>query len=384
MSAVDPLPAARGFAPELEARAREFEAARRMPAELVARMAKAGLFRLCVPEAYGGLECDPLTFVETIETLARADGSAAWVVFIGATSGLTAAYLPSEAAAQVYADPNGVTGGVFAPRGQAEDLGDGTYRVSGRWAWGSGTENCDWVMGGCLVTRDGKPVVTDGRPEARMFFVPKDRVRFLDTWHVAGLKGTGSTDFEIGPEAVARDFSVDLVNDRPLDRPLYAFPPFGLLAIGLGGVALGLARAAIDDLAALAGAKTPQGQRKPLATRAETQARVAEAEAIYRSARAFLREAIGEAWDAARTGGRLTLAHRRDLRLATTYAVRTCAKAVDAMYELGGGSSVYDSSRLQRCFRDVHVATQHMLVGTPTLELAGRLLLGVEADVSQL
>ena len=379
------LSAARGFRDELTSRAAEFERARRIPAELAARMAEAGLFRLCVPEVYGGLEADPLTMVQVIETLAEADGSAAWVVFIGATSGLTAAYLPVAAARTVFAKPSAITGGVFAPRGRAAEIDPSTYEVTGRWAWGSGTQNCDWIMGGCLVTRDGKPaMLADGRPDARMFFLPAAEVDLLDTWHVSGLKGTGSTDFEIRAKRVARDFSVSLTHDSPVARPLYAFPPFGLLAIGLGGVALGLARAAIDALIALAGGKTPEGQRKPLAARAETQEKVAGAEALYGSSRAWLADVIGAAWAAAQAGDALSVAHRRNLRLATTHTVRSCAKAIDLMYHLGGGSSVYDSSRLQRCFRDIHVATQHMLVGTPTLELTGKLFLGLEAETSQL
>jgi alkylation response protein AidB-like acyl-CoA dehydrogenase len=379
------LAAAESFAPELERRGLEFERERRLPAELARRMAAARLFGMMVPEAYGGAEADPLTAIEVIERLARADGSAAWCVFIGATSGMTAAYLPPHTAREIFADPAVITGGVFAPRGRAADLGDGTYQVSGRWQWGSGTQNADWIMGGCLVTRDGKPEMMPGMiPHARMFLRPAAEVVIHDTWHVSGLKGTGSNDIEFPSALQHRDYSVALALDRPLERPLYAFPAFGLLAIGIGGVALGLARAAIDELIALAGGKTPEGHRRPLAQRPETQEKLAEAEALVRSARAWLFDVIGAAWHVARQSGAITLNHRRDLRLATTHATRAAARAVDLMYNLGGGSSVYETSRLQRCFRDIHVATQHMLVGTPTLELTGRLLLGLEAEASTL
>jgi alkylation response protein AidB-like acyl-CoA dehydrogenase len=177
---------------------------------------------------------------------------------------------------------------------------------------------------------------------------------------------------------------VGLLREQPVDAPLYRFPQFTLLALGIGAVALGLARAAIDELIGLAGKKTPQGAKRRLAERASVQSGVAEAEARWRSARAFLYEALAAAWQEATLGERVALALRRDLRLATTHAVRASAEAVDAMYALGGGSSVYRRSRLQRCFRDVHVVTQHMMVGPPTLELAGRLFLGLETDSSQL
>jgi alkylation response protein AidB-like acyl-CoA dehydrogenase len=375
----DLLAAAEAFAPELEARAQELERERRMPEELARRMAESRLFAMMVPEAYGGAEIDPLTAVEVIERLARADGSAAWCVFIGATSGMTAAYLPPRTAREIFADPAVITGGVFAPRGRAEDQGDGTYLVSGRWQWGSGTQNAQWIMGGCLVTREGK---ADMLPQTRMFLRPAAEVIIHDTWRVSGLRGTGSNDIEFPLARLSRDYSVGLTVDRPLPRPLYIFPAFGLLAIGIAGVTLGIARSAIDDLTELAGGKTPEGQRRPLAQRAETQEKIAEAEALVRSSRAWLWDVIGSAWHSAQHSGSVTLEQRRDIRLATTFGARSCARAVDLMYHLGGGSAVFETSRLQRCFRDVHVATQHMLVGTPTLELAGRLLLGLEADIS--
>src|SRR5262249_54376985 len=154
---------------------------------------------------------------------------------------------------------------------------------------------------------------------------------------------------------VPKSMSVGLITDKPLARPLYAFPAFGILAAGIASVMLGLARAAIAELIALAGGKTPEGHRKPLATRTKTQEDVAEAEALLRSARAYFHESIAAAWDEAKSGGKLTLDARRDMRLSATHAARASACAVDLMYDLGGGTSVYKTSPLQRIFRDVHV-----------------------------
>ncbi|MEQ9528468.1 MAG: flavin-dependent monooxygenase, partial [Parvibaculaceae bacterium] len=145
-----------------------------------------------------------------------------------------------------------------------------------------------------------------------------------------------------------------------------------------------LARGAIDTLVDLAGGKTPQGSSKPLALRAKAHLDVSQADALTRSARAFLMETIEAAWEAAVRDGEITVAHRRDIRLATTHAVQSAVRAVDLMYTLGGGSSVYRSSPLQRQFRDVHVATQHMMVSDATLELTGRLLLGVPTNTAML
>jgi alkylation response protein AidB-like acyl-CoA dehydrogenase len=152
--------------------------------------------------------------------------------------------------------------------------------------------------------------------------------------------------------------------------------------MGIAAVALGLARASIREAVALAGAKTPDGSARKLANRPHVQGEVARAEAGVRSARAFLMESIETAWEVARRDSRIGVEQRRDLRLATTWATGQAAAAVDRMYEVAGGTAVYRDSPLQRHFRDVHAATQHMMVGTSTYELTGRLLLGLETDTS--
>jgi alkylation response protein AidB-like acyl-CoA dehydrogenase len=210
-------------------------------------------------------------------------------------------------------------------------------------------------------------------------------VRILDTWHVAGLRGTGSHDMTVDDVVVPAERSVSIVDDRPrADGPLYAFPVFGLLAIGIAAVALGIARAAIDELVRLARAKTPEGSRRTLAERPAVQVDVAQAEALVGAARAHLDTAIDRAWEAATQRGAIALEDRARLRLAATHATASAARATDLAYGAGGGSAIYAASPLQRCFRDVHVATQHMMVAPPTWELAGRVLLGIDTDVSQL
>jgi alkylation response protein AidB-like acyl-CoA dehydrogenase len=152
----------------------------------------------------------------------------------------------------------------------------------------------------------------------------------------------------------------------------------------VASVGLGIARSSVDELSSLAAVKTATGQRRRLAERPYVQMQVAEAEADLRAARAFYYDAIAEAWRRAESGAEPTLEQRATLRLAATHAMRSAARVVDRMYEAGGGTSNYATSRLQRDFRDIHAATQHAVVAQPTMELAGRVLLGVETEVSQL
>ncbi len=379
-----PIEAARDFQAELRQRSAEIEKGKSLPADIAGRFASAGFYRLCVPGIYGGLEADARTTMGVIETLAEADGSAAWCVMIGATSGVVAAYMPPDAAREIFASPDTILAGVFASRGNAIRDGD-AWLVNGRWQWGSGSPNASHIMGGCTLTANGERILApSGIPDVRMMIVPVATAVLFDNWDVSGLCGTGSQDFAIVNQRVPASMSVGLMTDQPLQRPLYAFPVFGFLAAGIASVMLGLARASITELVAIAGGKTPEGHRKPLAARSRTQEDVAQAEALVRSARAFMHEAIDNSWHDIGKGHRLDTARRRDIRLAATNAARASVRAVDLMYNLGGGTSVYRSSPLQRIFRDVHTASQHMMVSTPTLEMAGRVMLGQETDISQL
>ena len=378
--------AARELAPRIRTLAEETERARRVPDEIVAALARAGIFRMLVPRRYGGAEVDPAAMITTLEELSRADGSAGWCAMIGATSAVTAAYLPDAEAAEIYGgDPNVITGGVFAPHGRAAVV-DGGYRVSGRWPFASGCEHCGWLMVGAVVVDDGKPrLLASGMPDSRMMFFPRTRAEVIDTWNVSGLRGTGSHDLQVADLFVPAGRSVSIITDRPRESgPLYRFPVFGLLALGGASVALGIARAAIDELRRLAAEKVPTGGRRRLSERGVVQTQMAEAEAMVASARAFLFESVGDAWRDAASGHDISIARRARLRLAATHATITSAKAVDLMYNAGGGTAIYAASPLQRCFRDVHVVTQHMMVAPATLELVGRILFGLEVDTAML
>ena len=381
-----PLAAAVALAPRIRAAAAETERQRRLSPELVHALATGGVFRMCVPRALGGGEVDPATMVETIEIIAAADGAAGWSAMIGATSGVASAYLAEEAAREIYgSDPEVVSGGAFAALGRAT-LVEGGYRVSGRWPFASGCEHCAWLMGGSVVLDGGQPrLLPSGTPDNRLMLFPAAAVRIIDTWDVAGLRGTGSHDIAVEDLFVPAARSLSLISDRPrADGPLYAFPVFGLLALGIAAVALGIARRALDELVVLARDKTPTGSRRRLAERPAIQAELARAEAMLGAARAFLLETVDGAWTRARAAGAIDVRERARLRLAATHATLASADAVDRMYGAGGGTAVYTASPLQRCFRDIHVATQHMMVAPATLELAGRVLLGLEADTAML
>ena len=350
------LEAARTIAALARDRAAEGERERRLATDLVDAMVDAGFFRLCVPASVGGGEAHPATLVSVCEELARGDAAAGWCIAVMATAGMPAAYIPEPAAQEIFGDPRSVVGGVFAPRGRAIADGD-SYRVSGRWPFSSGVDHCTWVTGGCIVEEDGSPrLLESGRPDVELTLFPRDEVEVIDTWNVSGLRATGSHDIAVAELTVPRAHATSVITRQPReDGPLYAFPPFGLLALTIAGTALGIGRSAS-----------------------------VRAEATLLSARTFLHDAIGAAWIAAAGGRGVSIEQRAALRLAATHATAASATAVDTAYELGGGTAIYETSPLQRRFRDVHAATQHMLIGPSTWELTGRLMLGLPTDIAQL
>ncbi len=377
----DLVAAASRLAPELAERAGEMEAARRLPADLARKMAEAGIFRMVTPGYLGGLECSPREIVETVARLAEANASAGWCAMIAATTALNAAYMDRDTAEEIYADPLAITGGVFAPMGKARVEGDG-YRVTGRWQWGSGSANCTWLCGGAMVQEEGDLLRTpDGAPVSRMMIFPAHDAELIDTWHVMGLQGTGSGDIAVSDLFVPRARSVSLTHDLPVaEGPLYAFPAFGLLALGVCAVAMGNARGALDSFRALAQAKGSQGSRRTLAERPAVQATHAELEARWRAARAYLMDEIDATWSVAQTDGTIPLERRAALRLACTHMTRTGADIARTCYDLGGGAALFLDSPLQRQFRDAHAITQHIVTAPATYELIGRIEMGLPTD----
>ncbi len=366
------------------ARATEIEAARRLPLDLVDALVGTGVFRLWVPARYGGTEVDLRTGLDAIELVSYHDGSTGWCVMIGVSSSLLAGMLAPHWAEQVFGDARAVLGGYAMPAGTARPV-EGGLRVSGRWSWGSGTSHCTWIGGGVrLVDEHGAPAARPDGLRAPYVLFDRPDVEILDTWHVAGLKGTASNDYVVADAFVPEGRWGEFLRAEPTcDGPLYRFSFTGALALGTAAVGLGLGRRAIDELVAI-GARVPSGSSRRLAERPTVQAQIAQAEAALRSARAFLHEVVAQAWEASVRGERPPVEHRRLLRLAATNAMQQSARAVDLCYEAGGGASIWDTSPLQRCFRDVHVATQHGMVAPRTLEPLGRLAFGLETDATQL
>jgi alkylation response protein AidB-like acyl-CoA dehydrogenase len=360
--------------PAIASGAASAERERNVSDEIVSRLAAAGVFHMLVPRELGGGEVNPETMLRVIEDVARADASTAWLVMIGSTNAINAAHLQPGIARAIYGDgPGAFTGGIVAPRGKAVPV-EGGYKVSGRWTFGSGCKHASWMALNCLVENE-----SGGPPIPFFAQIPASDFAIVDTWDVSGLRATGSHDIEVRDAFVPSGYGYAIAIDRPLyDGVLYGFSIMGLLSVAVASVALGAARGALDDILELAGEKTPMGRRRTISAWNVAQVDLARAEAALRSGRSFLVETIRDICAAIESGGRPSPQQRALLRLASTAAVNGTVQAVDTAYNLGGGSSIYSASPLQRRFRDVHTITQHVMVNQSSLEAAGRALLGLE------
>jgi alkylation response protein AidB-like acyl-CoA dehydrogenase len=374
---------ARALAPVIEQWRDTGEQERHVPRPLFEALRDAGVFRMSAPKAVGGAEVAEETVLQVIEELSRQDGSIGWNVMIASNAAIIASYLPAAVLREVYrGGPNTVLAGALTPEGAALPV-PGGFCLTGRWTFASGCHQADWMLGSSAVRAQGTPRLRpDGRPDIRTFFVPDGACEILDTWHTAGLRGTGSHDWQVTDLFVPEERSFPILLSGPNELgSLYVRDFAAYAGPRVAAVALGIARDAIDAFTALAMTKTPLLATGTLATQHTTHERVGRAEALLRAGRAFLYETVralpyGPTWSEA-----LSDALRASIRLASTHAAQSAAEAVDLMFNAAGTTSIYASSRLERCFRDVHVATQHIAVAPSNIEMVGQYVLGLGLQV---
>jgi len=376
------LEAVRAIVPTISERATSIESERRLPDAVVRALIQAGVFKLFVPRALGGGETDPVITCRVVEELSSVDGSTGWVSMLCGSYGLLSGLLPDEAAREIYADPGAIVAGSLPPNGLARTV-PGGYSVSGRWPMASGINHSTWVLGNCRVFEGDTPRMTpSGTPALRVLFFPRSEVDIIDTWDVAGLRGTGSHDYQVQDLFVPAHRACGLVDEPVNPIPLYGLPYVTIATVLMASVAMGIARHALDVLEHLASTKVPSRLQTPLREHAYAQSKIGEAEGLLRAGRAFVYQTLEEAWDTVREGRRLTWAQHGLLRLAGTQAVTQALQAVDTVFRTGGASSIYASVPLERCLRDIRTAAQHHCVTPSNYEVAGQFFLGHDPSVS--
>ena len=365
------------LAPQLAARSAEIEQARRIPADIIDRLKRIGLFRTLLPRSHGGLELSVPEVLPMIETLAAADSSVGWVAMIGTGSQMFYMRAPRATFDEIFADGADVlVVGVGTPAGRAEPV-HGGYRVSGRWPFASGCQNAQWIAGHFVVHKDGEPVMSNGRPLMRAVALPTERWRIEETWLASGLTGTGSHHVVLDDIMVSEAESFDLLHGPSCVPGPFGSPITPFLGSFHAAVATGIAAGAMADLAALAGS----GRRQLFAAADLRDSPVFQHEfgrlgAGLRAAHALMQVEAEDHWRHATAG---TLDDKADFAQSlqgSAWIHATCSDVVSGCYTLGGSAVVFNASPLQRRLRDIHAARQHVFAQERFYARAGAHALG--------
>ena len=355
---------------EIAARREEFDRLSHVPRDVIAKLKRAGVYRAATPRRFGGDALAPTAFLDMIERIAVADGSAAWVASFGSANVYLAA-LPLATQAQLYADgPDQVFAGGLFPV-QTVQPADGGWRVNGTWKFASGCKGADWLGVGISTGVPGVP----GKPRTAVF--RPHQVEIVDNWDVVGMQGTGSHDLRVTDQFVADDWTFVRGGEPCVDEPLYRYPTIAYAAQVLAVVNLGLARAALDVANQMAGGRKTTTGAPQLADRAYYRIELAKAEAQLRSARAFFYDTTDTVWQSILAGNPVTPEQVSLLRLAATQIAREGADVVHRAYRLGGTMAIYRTHPLQRLLRDSMVVTQHAFLGEGNFDGAGAVFVGV-------
>ena len=359
--------------------AAEAERAGCLTPRVVAALHEANLFRLLLPADEGGLE---LTIPEAIAVyvrLAACDASTAWNLTILAGNPRFARFISPAVKAVIDGTVHGLMAATLNPAAARAEPVDGGYRFSGRATYLSGSAHADWMMASALLSNDGVPVFNKGTITIVSGIFPIAKARSLDSWHVTGMRATNSTDYEFDDVFVADDWAFNPLLLRATGDDVFAaIPLWAQLGSGLAACAVGAAHNMLERFVELAVAKVPAGGMVRLADKPTAQIAVGEAQALIQAANAVLMETVDDVW--ARGVARApfdntVLAHQR---LGTVGAVRLAAQAIDVLHDAAGMSAVASDSVLDRCWRDVHTITQHIVLSPARYEIAGRVMLGLD------
>ena len=372
---------ARAIQPILDANGPEIDRRRELTPEVVDALAGQDLLRLLLPKSLGGQEIHPLDFCRATEAVAWADASTGWFVNQSNVSSATsAAAMPHAAAAAIFDNPRaGLAWGAIHGNSRAIRV-EGGYRLTGTWSFASGSRHTTWI-GAHSATQnpDGTPHIRYGKPDVRSFLFLREQATIVDDWHVLGLRGTGSDTYSVDdlfiPDAHAPDREAP--EERREPGPIYTFHSTPLYAIGFCGVTLGLARRMLETYTALARSRHSRASVNAMASNHAVQREIALLEAKLSAARAFLHEAVTNAYNAA-VAGDLDVDTRMRLRLATTYGMNEATDVSIACYRGAGTAAIMDSAPFERRFRDAMSASQHMQAMLPLIEMVGRHIIGTE------
>jgi len=368
------------LAPIIREQADRAEREAQMPREVIDAFHEAGLLRMHLPTSMGGGELTIPDSLRLCEEVARIDGSAGWNLAICSDGPLFGHNLSRVAFEKIFGDPRGVSAGSLNPMSTQVVPAEGGWRFSGKATYASCSAHATYLMAAGVVLRDGAPQIVDGFPMLRAGLFPIKNAKILNTWSTAGMRGTGSNDCVYENVFIPDEFTFDWLDAKsPWQRGPFANIPLQLQFVGgLVSVVLGTARHAIDALKEIAQAKVPAASRATLRERPIAQIQFAQAEGLLHAARAYFYNCNDEIWRKGETGESFSIEDRAHARLAVVTAAKLAVQAVDLVADAAGMNSALTSSPIERCWRDVHTASQHVLMNTSRFEVVGSVLFGLD------
>lgn len=374
------IAAARALHDKIRARADRTESERIVSAETIRDLMDAGLFGVVTPRMFGGSELGFATLVDVTAEIASACGSTGWVYGVLAGHSWMLNLFPLQAQREVMSADRVLTATVFRLGGTVTEV-DGGYRlINGDGRFCSGIDHVQWVIVGNAVQREGQP------PEPRFFVVPREDIEIVDDWFTAGMRGTGSRSIRVAETFIPAHRSVsvkDMMSGMAdetgsVRAPIYRMPFQNVTPFSLVGAPLGMARAAVRSFSEGLAARLATFSSEQAAEQSATFARVAESVAEIDAALAVVRE------DARRVDSAVDPRSISDLDWARiprdwAYAAQKARYAVNALFEAAGGSGIYNSSELQRIWRDVNSAAQHFaFTWDSAMTSYGRAVIGLQ------
>jgi alkylation response protein AidB-like acyl-CoA dehydrogenase len=368
------------LAPVIREHADRAEREAQMPRELADAFRQAGMLRFFLPRSMGGGEITIPDWLRLIEEVARIDASAGWNFGICSGGGLLVQPFPHIACEKIYDDPRAIIAGSLNPISNQAIAVEGGWRFSGKATYASAAAHATYLMVAAMVIRDGAPQVVNGLPAIRAGLFPIEHVKFLNTWSTAGMRATGSNDCVFDNVFVPDDFTFDWLNAKSTwPSEAYSVIPLPLqVAGGFVPIVLGAARHALDAFNELAQAKIPMATRATLRERAIAQTQYAQAEGLLGAARAYFYETYDEIWRKGTAGESFTLKDHALARLGSVTSVKLAVQAVDLVADAAGMNATHSGTPIERAWRDVHTAAQHVGLNTARFEVVGRVLFGLD------
>ena len=371
------------LASQFASRALEAERLGRLPDETVRQLLKLGIARVLVPRQWGGLELGFQEVIDVLTTMAMSCMSTAWCAALYAEHPWILAHLDERALAEVWGEgPDVPVCMSVAALGTATRAADG-FELDGTWPFVSGCDHAQWFL---LATQWDDPA----GHHMGLCLIPRADVEIDHaSWHVAGLRGTGSKTLSVHRKLVPayrmRDsealVSAPLFHGRSTP-PLFCQPFGGTLGLVLAAVAVGGADGALEYFRDRASQRVLRYQNRVQAADPGAHLDLAESALRITSARLLLDNACEIVRTAGERSEQLSVATLAELRARKAFVVRLCTEAIDRLFASSGGGALQETNPLQRLWRDVHAIQAHAAMNwTAHAQNYGGIAVGLEPTI---